>query len=297
MTRSIRFHLSRVAIGTVGVVLALPTLASTAMAGQPELTGEPGSGRRSDERAAIALARALEVLEFQPTACVAGDELFDDVPAAHPYCPWIEDLALRGVTVGCRDGLFCPQDAASRAQVAVLLVRALESVPQGPPGPEGPQGPPGPQGEPGLQGPEGPQGSPGPPGTSQAFHARRSDDIGIPMPEDPERAEVLSLDVPAGAFAVTGRVRIQNRGSGTAVTVCYLVRGPGDDLVDRYIALTGPDIIGNANLSMMAVIEYDEPGTIALSCGNVQENVPDIFAVQPAITAFEVDSITTQPQP
>ena len=50
--------------------------------------------------------------------------IFDDVPPDHPFAPWIEELARRGVTAGCSTDppLYCPADAVTRDQMAVFLV-------------------------------------------------------------------------------------------------------------------------------------------------------------------------------
>ena len=51
--------------------------------------------------------------------------MFADVPAASPSCPWIEELARRGVVAGCGGGNYCPDAAISRAEMAVVLVGAF----------------------------------------------------------------------------------------------------------------------------------------------------------------------------
>jgi hypothetical protein len=48
------------------------------------------------EQMTLTLAQALGV--FQPPACVPGQEMFNDVPASSPFCPFIEELARRGIT-------------------------------------------------------------------------------------------------------------------------------------------------------------------------------------------------------
>jgi hypothetical protein len=75
------------------------------------------------------LAQALNLP--QPPACVAGSELFNDVPASSPFCPFIEELARRGITGGCAPGLYCPFDPVTRQQMAVFLVNTAnqEGVP------------------------------------------------------------------------------------------------------------------------------------------------------------------------
>jgi hypothetical protein len=51
--------------------------------------------------------------------------MFSDVPAASESCPWIEELARRGIVTGCGDGTYCPDAAVSRAEMAVIVVGAF----------------------------------------------------------------------------------------------------------------------------------------------------------------------------
>ncbi len=55
--------------------------------------------------------------------------IFNDVPATHPAAPWIERLAAEGISAGCSEGNYCPEQAISRAQLAVLLTRTLSEPP------------------------------------------------------------------------------------------------------------------------------------------------------------------------
>jgi S-layer homology domain len=73
------------------------------------------------EQMTVALA---QVLAINPPACVAGQEMFHDVPASNPFCPFIEELSRRGITGGCGGGNFCPGDPVSRQQMAAFLVKA-----------------------------------------------------------------------------------------------------------------------------------------------------------------------------
>jgi hypothetical protein len=63
------------------------------------------------------------------SACVPGQEMFNDVPASSPFCPWIEELARRGITGGCGGGNYCPSASVTRAQMAVFLVRTFSICP------------------------------------------------------------------------------------------------------------------------------------------------------------------------
>jgi hypothetical protein len=59
---------------------------------------------------------------------VAGSEQFGDVPAASPFCRWIEELANRGVVTGCGGGNYCPTADVSREQMAVFLAVTFNIV-------------------------------------------------------------------------------------------------------------------------------------------------------------------------
>jgi S-layer family protein len=62
---------------------------------------------------------------YNPVACVAGAEMFSDVPASSPFCKWVEELARRGVVGGCTATTYCPGAAATREQMAVFVLRTL----------------------------------------------------------------------------------------------------------------------------------------------------------------------------
>jgi hypothetical protein len=47
--------------------------------------------------------------------------MFNDVPASSPFCPWIEELARRGVVSGCGGGNYCPAAPVTREQMAVFI--------------------------------------------------------------------------------------------------------------------------------------------------------------------------------
>jgi hypothetical protein len=73
---------------------------------------------------AVFLLVSKEGAGYAPAAC--GTPLFPDVPAANTYCRWVEELVRRGVTSGCGSGLFCPDAAVTREQMAVFVLRTLD---------------------------------------------------------------------------------------------------------------------------------------------------------------------------
>ena len=68
-----------------------------------------------------------------PPNCVAGGERFPDVPASNGYCPYVEELARRGVVGGCGGGLYCPGQGATRETMAVYLLLTKEGTGYVPP--------------------------------------------------------------------------------------------------------------------------------------------------------------------
>jgi hypothetical protein len=56
---------------------------------------------------------------LQPPACATP--VFADVPASSPFCPWIEELARRGVVAGCGGGNYCPGLPVTREQMGVFI--------------------------------------------------------------------------------------------------------------------------------------------------------------------------------
>jgi hypothetical protein len=72
----------------------------------------------------VGMYEAVAPADFVPPACVPGSEMFADVPASNPFCPWIEELARQHITSGCAPGLFCPANNTTRQEIAVFIVRA-----------------------------------------------------------------------------------------------------------------------------------------------------------------------------
>ncbi|HET9210139.1 MAG TPA: hypothetical protein VFR03_07065, partial [Thermoanaerobaculia bacterium] len=95
-----------------------------------------GSGRRlfcpanpvSRAELAVFLGRGLHPPPFVPPPATG---LFADVPPDYWAGPWIEQAYRDGITSGCAAGsirLFCPQSLATRAEIAVLFVRAVHGA-------------------------------------------------------------------------------------------------------------------------------------------------------------------------
>jgi hypothetical protein len=72
------------------------------------------------EQMSVFVLRTLDPT-LSPPACVAGSEMFADVPASSAFCRWIEELARRQVVTGCGGGNYCPVAAVTREQMGVFL--------------------------------------------------------------------------------------------------------------------------------------------------------------------------------
>jgi ELWxxDGT repeat protein len=94
------------------------------------LTGGCGQGRYCPDQAvtraeaAVFAVRGVHGTGFVPPP--ATGTVFEDVSAGFWAAPWIEQLAADGLTRGCNltPPLYCPERLLTRAEIAVLLLRA-----------------------------------------------------------------------------------------------------------------------------------------------------------------------------
>jgi glucose/arabinose dehydrogenase len=69
---------------------------------------------------------------FVPPPCGPSPR-FADVDPASPFCPWIEELARRGVVTGCGNGRYCAGSSVTRGQMAAFALATLEGPGYAPP--------------------------------------------------------------------------------------------------------------------------------------------------------------------
>lgn len=80
---------------------------------------------------AVFLVRAKFGSAYQPPA--ATGKVFADVPATHPFAGWIEQLAQLGGAPSCGNKNYCPESPATRAEMALMLLRVKEGTSYVPP--------------------------------------------------------------------------------------------------------------------------------------------------------------------
>jgi S-layer homology domain len=75
---------------------------------------------------AVFLLKAKNGPTFTPPAPAA--QTFADVPLNNPFAVWIYQLAADGITGGCavNPARYCPDQAVTRGQMAVFLVRTFD---------------------------------------------------------------------------------------------------------------------------------------------------------------------------
>ena len=81
--------------------------------------------------AAPLLLRAMEGSNYRPPSPTGA--VFDDITPSTPFAAWIEELRLQGITGGCGDNKYCPEQPLTRAQAAVLVLRAALGTAYKPP--------------------------------------------------------------------------------------------------------------------------------------------------------------------
>ena len=73
---------------------------------------------------AVFLLRSKHGTSYTPPLVGAGTG-FGDVPPDYWAAAWIKQLVAEGITAGCGNGNYCPENPVTRAQMAVFLVRTF----------------------------------------------------------------------------------------------------------------------------------------------------------------------------
>lgn len=129
-----------------------------------DFTIDPSEYAFGDYRSALASYGSLEANEMKAQAFDRTQGIFEDVWPVHPfagvtewqwYLPWVESIALAGITAGCqvaehdiafapqhsdvsvRQPFYCPQALVIRAEMAVFLLKGMNGEDYQPPDPGG----------------------------------------------------------------------------------------------------------------------------------------------------------------
>ena len=67
----------------------------------------------------------VEVWSRRTVSPAPGAATFNDVPTGHPFFQFVEALYASGITAGCGNGNYCPDNPVTRGQMATFLAKAL----------------------------------------------------------------------------------------------------------------------------------------------------------------------------
>jgi len=155
----------------------------------------------------------------------------------------------------------------------------------GAPGPQGPQGPQGASGQNGADGATGAAGATGPAGASAAFIARHDAFVAVGT----SATTVVTLDLPAGLYALFGKVVVTNNDSSPQSVTCSLSTGES-----ALVRLNGYDTNGTGistdfysqDVTVQDLLSLTNPGTVSLTCNGYGAS-----ATSAKITAIQVGSL------
>ena len=82
---------------------------------------------------AVFLLRGIHGASYAPPGAGAGTG-FADVPPTYWAAAFIKQLAAEGITTGCGNSNYCPEQPVTRAQMAVFLLRSKHGASYSPPG-------------------------------------------------------------------------------------------------------------------------------------------------------------------
>jgi hypothetical protein len=81
---------------------------------------------------AVFLLRGIHGPSYTPPA-VGATTGFGDVATTHWAAAWIKQLAAEGITAGCGNGNYCPENAVTRAEMSVFLLKSKHGTSFAPP--------------------------------------------------------------------------------------------------------------------------------------------------------------------
>ena len=150
----------------------------------------------------------------------------------------------------------------------------------------------------GPQGPQGPQGAQGERGPSDAWDVWRQNLVSITGTNGTNANQVLSIDLPAGKFAITSKVNISdgNNGGGGYVR-CYTQSLSG--WYDMGVASIGPNAgqTHEATLSTTFTAQEVNPGPLTVRCWREGGVGAAPWSTLAEAVAIEVANITTKAMP
>ncbi|HEX3911362.1 MAG TPA: collagen-like protein [Solirubrobacteraceae bacterium] len=148
----------------------------------------------------------------------------------------------------------------------------------------GPAGSAGKAGDRGPEGLEGPEGEEGPSGIGPAFATFHDGEIEVTSTEESKSTVVATLNVPAGDYAIFGKLYVSSNKAGTTSVFCRLAAATDTDDDLTHIEL------GETEAEALQVVHtFAGAGLVRIGCWGVTEEV-SISHIK--ITAIQVSALT-----
>jgi len=77
------------------------------------------------EMAGFIILGRYGAIDFSALPGYSAAQIFSDVPPSSPFYAFIQEMAETGITGGCGSGMYCPDAALTRGQMAVFMVTGL----------------------------------------------------------------------------------------------------------------------------------------------------------------------------
>ena len=189
--------------------------------------------------------------------------------------------------------------------LSVTLLPTLTQGPSGPQGPQGTQGPVGPTGATGATGPQGPTGNIGPPGPAGPAGSVTAYDIfrfpnmwnNVMFPAGGSETSVLSLDLPAGSYVVSGLVMV---GFGSSIgpppallNIGCLLYSSGEVLPLDYDGSNKVPTDGFQRFTLQGVVTLAVSGSVGIRCASYTSQVAGA-AQRRRLTAIPITTLINQ---
>lgn len=148
----------------------------------------------------------------------------------------------------------------------------------------------GPQGE---QGPVGPVGQPGPTGPSNAYVALR--DSPISLQESASSNNVVTLELPAGSYVLSGDTSVKATNTATTAIQCHWSGSPGSTITRTAQSWTVSEPNHYQPFTVNGAYTNATDGAVSLACWPYDEAVTSLGAAQALngiVTATRVGEVT-----
>ena len=142
----------------------------------------------------------------------------------------------------------------------------------------------GPQGAPGVQGPQGER------GPSEGFVRRDTTDVSISSSQTPAHNTVVSMDLPAGNYDLTGTAQLLHGVTNVGEMICSLRASAGT--LTSTPTYFKPIVATNQTATVTGMLSTDVPTTVSVSCNPQSPVIETSQSKEATVQAVRLASIS-----